>query len=509
MEEANNNDADVFVYIGEEGPLVPHNVVRVRVHPSVTIIHENAFRGCNKLEEVELCEGLREIGRSAFHMCTNLKKIKLPSTVQVICSDAFSYSQLEKAHLPESLQIIGTDSFAECNLSTLRIPPLVTTISRALLGSCRSMFSVEISEHVTEIDLYSLSCYSMRNVALLPCTIVRADAFCVCKDLHQLFGSAVNVMNALKHRFDNLPIHKMIYYQSYNNITVDQLNEATDIRISQRRSKLDPSGSQQDCLGMTPLHILACSSTDHNVELYKVLVNKYPETLITKDSWGAVPLLYAIWGDAPQEITQFLVESYKSLYPNYELDWEDMLITLGTAISPMNVIQNLLDIQQDNYPEQSIAWDQVFDKVNPPNNVSSYRRNAARKLFRYLVQCSIAERVATIGLKHLRNGIMDEIQKTSINGSMYFDTSALLTDVRSKLAEYEAIYNDLKEATSMVELALWKNKINQLSTEKKRKRVEESDSDLREQCRVGCGADIVIEHMLPYLLPTQTSILDE
>ena len=76
----------------------------------------------------------------------------------------------------------------------------------------------------------------------------------------------------------------MIYYQSYNNITVDQLNNATNMRRGQRRSlrsKLDPSGSQQDCLGMTPLHIMACS-TVQSTGLYKALVEKYPENLIAK-----------------------------------------------------------------------------------------------------------------------------------------------------------------------------------------------------------------------------------
>jgi len=66
------------------------------------------------------------------------------------------------------------------------------------------------------------------------------------------------------------------------------------MRSGQRRtlrSKLDPTGSQQDCLGMTPLHILTCS-TVHDLELYRVIVEKYPANLITEDRWGALPLLY-------------------------------------------------------------------------------------------------------------------------------------------------------------------------------------------------------------------------
>ena len=52
----------------------------------------------------------------------------------------------------------------------------------------------------------------------------REDTGVDCADLKQLFGSEEQIIYVLKHRFDNLPIHKMLYYQPYNNITVDQLN---------------------------------------------------------------------------------------------------------------------------------------------------------------------------------------------------------------------------------------------------------------------------------------------
>jgi hypothetical protein len=71
---------------------------------------------------------------------------------------------------------------------------------------------------------------------------------------------------------------------------------------------------------MTPLHILACS-TVQCLEQYQLMVDKYPANLIVEDAWGATPLLYAIWGDAPSEIVEFLVNSYQSLHPN-NINWE-------------------------------------------------------------------------------------------------------------------------------------------------------------------------------------------
>jgi hypothetical protein len=54
-------DAEVFNYTGA-GAEVPDDVVRVRVDPSVTSIPAEAFDERHKLAEVELCEGLVEIG---------------------------------------------------------------------------------------------------------------------------------------------------------------------------------------------------------------------------------------------------------------------------------------------------------------------------------------------------------------------------------------------------------------------------------------------------------------
>jgi hypothetical protein len=86
------------------------------------------------------------------------------------------------------------------------------------------------------------------------------------------------------------------------------------------RSLLNPTGNQQDCLGMTPLHILACSSV-HDLDVYRLIVEKYPANLITEDRWGALPLLYAFWGAAPAEIIGFLLESYQALNPGQAFNW--------------------------------------------------------------------------------------------------------------------------------------------------------------------------------------------
>ena len=604
---ANPNDEDIFIYT--TGSIVPRDVVRARVHPSVTVIPANAFI-CRKLEEVELCEGLSEIGGRAFQQCSALKRIKIPSTVTVIRDKSFLWchkleevelceglqtieeSAFNKCHalkrieipstvtnigglafyaccqleevelyeglleigqsafsfceslkhinlpttirsigawafaetkslltisLPDGLESIGSYAFLRGGLLTFRIPPLITRIPQGMVEHAESLFSVELSESVTQIGWYAFKeCHSLRNLAIPPNTIFEndddGDAFDDSDDLLHVFGSEEHIMNALKHRFDNLPIHKMLYYQSYESVSVDQLNNAINMRSGQRRvlrSKLDPTGKQQDCLGMTPLHILACS-TVQDISLYKLLIDKYPETLITEDEWGALPLLYAIWGNAPTEIVQYLVESYKSLYPDYTFNWTKMVQTLGLANAPKELVQNLINIKQESFPDQCVDWREVLNNLVGTRFQNYEVTFHIYRSFRFIVHCGLAKRIVEIGLRKWRNIITNGIESIPD----YDDSNkrkASLDAILFKLAMFENEYQTLKEATTIVELAFWKKRMNDFGHDKKEgcnynKKMKIEDVDVREQCRIGCGADIVIEHMLPYLLPATDEI---
>ena len=72
------------------------------------MIPHEAFRNCRRLEEVELSEGLLEIGVEAFHDCIGLKRITIPSTVTIMGIHAFMWcDKLEEVELCEGLQTIG------------------------------------------------------------------------------------------------------------------------------------------------------------------------------------------------------------------------------------------------------------------------------------------------------------------------------------------------------------------------------------------------------------------
>ena len=155
--------------------------------------------------------------------------------------------------------------------TNFRVPPRITTFPQQAISNSNCIFSVELSESVSRLgDLVFAACPSLRNITIPSDSEIVLSAFDKCTDLKQLFGTQAQIISTLKHRFGNLPIHKIIYYHSYNSLTSEQLGNATNMRSGQSRplrSKLDPTGNRQDSLGMTPLHILACSSVQ-NIELY-------------------------------------------------------------------------------------------------------------------------------------------------------------------------------------------------------------------------------------------------
>ena len=134
------------------------------------------------------------------------------------------------------------------------------------------------------------------------------------------------------------------------------------------------------------------------------MIEKYPETLVTKDRWGALPLLYAVWGSAPDEDVQILVDSYRTLYPYYVLNWSKMIQTLGIAGAPVEVIQNLLDLREESFPDQLIDWDAVIESL-----VVNTSCDSRSETYQFLVKCSFMERINAIGLKHYRNNMINTV----------------------------------------------------------------------------------------------------
>ena len=175
--------------------------------------------------------------------------------------------------LHDGVESIGADVFAYCIFANFRVPPLITVIPDGMLQDCKSIFPICSCKYLLSTKC-GLSCQRFLQRLCPPqrrlryCSVIRKQ------------------IRELMHRFVGLLIHKLVYYQTYNQGVLLVL-----------RSQFDPTSNNQDCLGMTPLHILACSSV-HDLEVYCVIVEMYPANLITEDRWDATTALCIFGGCA-------------------------------------------------------------------------------------------------------------------------------------------------------------------------------------------------------------------
>jgi hypothetical protein len=112
--------------------------------------------------------------------------------------------------------------------------------------------------------------------------------------------------------------------------------------------------------------------------------------------------------------------------------------------------------------------------------------------------------VEALAFKVWRDHITNMIQTAAFQWRR--DNSAFLHQIQVKLTHFNDELLRLKEATTILELVLWKMKINKKShldmSTQSQKKVKTDEYSIRQQCRVTCGADVIIGHVLPFLINT-------
>jgi hypothetical protein len=121
----------------------------------------------------------------------------------------------------------------------------------------------------------------------------------------------------------------------------------------------------------------------------------------------------------------------------------------------------------------------------------------------FLFMCGMSERVGALPFKVWRDHITNMIQTSNFGYNM--DNSVILHGIRSKLDHFEDKLPQLKQVTTILELALWKMKMNEKKSHQdiatsSQKKMKSDESSIRQQCRVICGADVIIRVVLPFLI---------
>ena len=148
---------------------------------------------------------------------------------------------------------------------------------------------------------------------------------------------------------------------------------------------------------------------------------------------------------------------------------------------------------------QLIDWNGLAETAITLSGLDKYIN---KETFRYLVARSVRKRANVMRkCTKLFNVMLDAI-RTDFEEQGRQDFAK---HVRQKVEACEDKYNSMIEGTTMIELALWKNKMDDYCGQQKKtrrsKKLRMDDTAMRKQCRLGCGAEtnIVIKHILPYL----------
>ncbi len=179
-------------------------VERVVVEEGITSVSNWAFAYFDKISEISLPEGLREIGMTAF-AGSQIKKLKLPESITRIDPLAFAYCRsLTEIEIPKNVTMIGPGAFLGCSSLTtftvnpenqsfvfengilynknktevifglektggeIILPDTVTVINPYAFMDCSNLVSVTIPDSVTNIQEEAFKgCTSLREVSFL------------------------------------------------------------------------------------------------------------------------------------------------------------------------------------------------------------------------------------------------------------------------------------------------------------------------------------------------------
>jgi len=460
------------------------SLTSVVIPSTVDTISDAAFLRCDKLIEVDMKEGVRRMGEMCFKDCSSLKHINIPSTITCLPGHVFeSCTSLHEVKLPSRLSNIKEHAFKNCSIQQLRLPSSIKSIQINTLSGLADTFSIELPKKMESIESLAFSSSSinqLRNIAPPKCMMQEHSGFIssIEQQGNMPRKKFADTLSALKSRFNKLPIHRICYYQSYYpvEVTLGELKKAMTPRWPWK--ELNHSVRQQDCLGMTPLHILACSKR-HHIELYQLLIETCPQNLVKEDAWGDIPLVYALWGNTPNEIVNVLVDSKKRHFPNQIIDGKTIIATLCNGNAPIENIKKAIELEglHASFPSRSGSiWQDILTDLS-----LSVENSKLKCLLRY----SVNDRLDRLKSSRWTREVDDMINAFP-ESKLDRKRISWVNKVYSKLAEYE----ELKETAVMIELALWKTKIEQSSA---------SLSSSREDCRMMCGASLIIPLILPYL----------
>ena len=188
---------DVVVYSEDYKKLVDAAALKDKyyeIDERVEEICKEAFKGCDKLEEIVMPKKLKKIDGEASQGCSSLTKLTLPDSVARIDGLAFcGCSGLTELTLPNSVKSIGRYAFQGCTgLTELTLPNCVRVVEACAFAYCSGLTELTLPNSVTSIGNCAFGGCSGLTELTLPNSITSIGdyAFAYCSDLSKITSLA-------------------------------------------------------------------------------------------------------------------------------------------------------------------------------------------------------------------------------------------------------------------------------------------------------------------------------
>jgi len=469
-QETINENHTIYIYRGKPRRFipkkftskkeVPKDIIHVTIHPWVHKIHSSVFRDCEDLLSATIPKTVKSIGKSAFRHCQSLTSLHFHhpgagSRLRTINCFAFSNTSLVMVNFPLGLKTIGDYSFGGCkSLRIVTMPGTLKTIGDSAFLGCINLAHVDfLAEAGLElINSFAFSDCTALSGITLPLSLERiaCRAFFNC---HRLLG--VEFLEGTK-----VKLGSDCFYRCRSLANVSIPDSISDVASN--------AFVQCDCLG--------------DSEVISRLRNRFSDLPVHKFCYSSSSA-----GSTLDDMIQILATSTMML-DEFGMNLFHIVVT-----SPKPRL-DFLECLLERFPMQFLG-----DKDN-----------CGKTMMDYLLMRTSSKAVPLIQLV-LRRAIIDTISSWAQGTNWESELSALVESIpyedgtdtrrfRVSVFYKKAGYYVMVETTSLLELAIWKLR---LKTAKKQE--SETARGYRTACRCQCGAGVVIENVLGFLLDRQTA----
>lgn len=262
---------------------VYYAVTELEIADGITEIGAHAFEAHRAITHVALPQSVTKIGEKSFNYCTGMQSIELSNNLEEIGSTALSDTALTSIGLPESLKKIQNGAFSGCNslAGDLKIPSNVTVIGNAAFANDTALTgTLTIGNSVQTIGDSAFSGCKFTGKLTIPDSVIsigdnaftnnKFSEISLGRNLEKIGESAFNTSGTYTGQLNIPDSVKEIGKSAFNGMGF------TSIRLGKSVSSIADTAFQ-NCTSIHSLDISSIGSADYGTNVFKSLKN--PNTI--------------------------------------------------------------------------------------------------------------------------------------------------------------------------------------------------------------------------------------